>query len=47
MKTYDFFKRNTRELMDKKKCSLMEARIYASNFDYDYEEHKRGKKNGK
>lgn len=47
MKTYNFYKLDTGEFMGKKKCSLMEARIYAHNFGYKFEEHKKVRKSGK
>lgn len=44
MKTYDFFD-SEGELRERKKCSQREAEVFANNFGYKFEEHKR-KKNG-
>ena len=45
MKTYNFYKSDTGELFEKKKCSLVEARVFANNFSLKFEEAKRKKKN--
>jgi len=42
MKTFDFFDKDG-DLVERKRCSQIEARIYAKNFGFKFEEHKRGK----
>ena len=39
MKLYDFYKDG--ELVERKRCSQKEAEIFANNFGFKFEEHKR------
>lgn len=43
MKLYDFYKKETGEFFERKKCSRREAEVFAHNFNLKFEEHKRGK----
>lgn len=42
MKLYDFFDKDG-DLVERKRCSQKEAEIFAKNFNYKFERHKRGK----